>query len=201
MPLSLSPYFRLTRAVVFATVCMTLATVAHAAMSPASIPAWAIIVGFAGVLAVAGALAGHERSLTTIMGGLLGGQFVLHSLFSSAASPVVHHTTPGMPAQVMTDHGAGSGHAMTLAHIAAAVLSAWWLRRGERAVWALTRRLAARAERPIRLFLALLLAEPAAPPARVTVTAAPPVSRPAGHAIRHHVVRRGPPLGSRALAH
>jgi hypothetical protein len=184
---------------------MTLATVAHAAMSPASIPAWAIIVGFAGVLAVAGALAGHERSLATIMGGLLGGQFVLHSLFTNAASPVAHHATsgasgaPGAPVQLMPEHG--SGTTMTLAHIAAAVLSAWWLRRGERAAWALTRRLAARAERPIRLFLALLLAEPAAPPARVTVTATPVPAVRQGRAIRHHVVRRGPPFRSRALAH
>ncbi|MBO2452953.1 hypothetical protein J4573_38085 [Actinomadura barringtoniae] len=200
MPLTLSPFFRLTRAVVFATVCMTLATVAHAVMSPASIPAWAVIVGFAGVLLVAGALAGHERSLPTIMGGLLGGQFVLHSLFSKAASPVVHHAASGMPAQVMPEHG--SGNAMTLAHIAAAILSAWWLRRGERAAWALTRRLADRAERPVRLVLALLLTEPAAPPTVPGTVAATPVpaARP-GRVIRHHVVRRGPPFRSRALAH
>jgi hypothetical protein len=49
---------------------------------------------------VAWALTGTERSLATILGGLLGGQFMLHSLFMSAAArpggdggAVMHLTT------------------------------------------------------------------------------------------------------------
>jgi hypothetical protein len=96
-------------------------------------------------------------------------------------------------------HGS-SGLAMTLAHVAAAVVSAWWLRRGERAAWALARRFAALADRPIRLLRALLdsSAVPAAPVRFVPVTAE---TVPTERVLRHLVVRRGPPSRSRVLAH
>ncbi|WP_067491541.1 hypothetical protein [Actinomadura hibisca] len=181
------PILRVSRAVVFTTVCVTLATLGHAFASGAEVPAWAVLTGFAGTLLFTLALAGHERSLPTILGGLLGGQFALHSLFADASAPVAdgHHAV-AMPAH-------DSGMAMTLAHIAAAALSAWWLRRGERAIWALGRRLAAR---PARLLLPA--AEPPALPPRVPV--AREVAVPAtDQVLRHLVVRRGPPLLSRAL--
>lgn len=192
------PFFRLGRAVVFTTVCLTLATIGHSLTSPAAVPGWAIIVGFAGLLVVAGVLAGHERSLATIMGGLLGGQFVLHSLFANASAPVEHHVQTDMAAPA---HGSGPG--MTLAHVVAAVISAWWLRRGERTAWALTRRLAAQVGRPVRDLLAVLLAaaEPVAPPVRTPMRRAPVPIGPTGRVLRHEVVRRGPPHRSRALAH
>ncbi|MEU5877136.1 hypothetical protein [Spirillospora sp. NPDC047279] len=194
------PYFRVARAVLFATVCMTLATAGHSLVSPSAVPAWAIIVGFAGVLVVAGALAGHERSLPTILGGLLGGQFVLHSLFANAAGPAEHHAAAGTPVP-MPGHGSGTG--MTLAHVAAALLAAWWLRRGERAAWSLTRRLAAKVERPVRDLLAVLLAaaEPPPVPVRTPVVRVRAVTGATGRVLRHEVVRRGPPSRSRALAH
>jgi hypothetical protein len=190
------PLFRASRAVVFATVCVTLATLGHALASPAAVPGWAVLTGFGAVLGVTHALAGHERSLPTLAGGLLGGQFALHTLFASACAPAMagHH-----PASV-PGGGHGSGTAMTLAHVAAALLSAWWLRRGERAAWALARRVSARADRPIRLLLALLGVEPAPPTTRIPVVPAADVPRPAGRVLRHLVVRRGPPARSRALA-
>ncbi|MFC6886717.1 MULTISPECIES: MFS transporter [Actinomadura] len=193
-----SPLFRTSRAVVFATVCVALATLGHAMASGSAVPAWAVLAGFAGTFAVTAALAGHERSLATLTGGLLGGQFALHALFVSASAPAAsmqHH-----PASAAGPSGHGSGTAMTLAHIAAAVLSAWWLRRGERAAWSLARRLSAVADRPIRLLLALLAAEPAAPRPRTPVVPAADVPGPAVRVLRHLVVRRGPPARSRALA-
>jgi hypothetical protein len=89
-----------------------------------------------------------------------------------------------------------SGTAMTLAHVAAAAVSAWWLRRGERAVWGLARRIAAGILRPargllIRLPVRTALRVPAAPVA---------ASRPHATVLRHAVVRRGPPTPSPALA-
>ncbi|MFG1998513.1 hypothetical protein ACGFNU_05130 [Spirillospora sp. NPDC048911] len=202
-PDSPRPFFRLGRAVVFATVCVTLATIGHALVSPVRVPAWAVMVGFAGVLVVAGTLAGHERSLATITGGLLGGQFVLHSLFANASAPVEHHVQTGMaaPADPVPAHGSGLG--MTLAHVVAAVISAWWLRRGERTAWALTRRLAAQAGRPVRDLLAVLLAavEPLALSVRIPMRQATASVGPTGRVLRHEVVRRGPPHRSRALAH
>lgn len=203
------PLFRPARAVVFATVCATLATLGHVLAGGAAVPAWAALTGFGAVLGVTLVLAGHERSLATILGGLLGGQFALHTLFTAACAPPSHHTpeahaamTGAMePAAVPAAHG-GNGLAMTLAHCTAALVAAWWLRRGERAAWSLARRIAALADRPIRLLLALLAVEPAEPPARPLRTAPAAAAVTAtGRVLRHQVVRRGPPPRSRALAH
>jgi len=190
------PLFRAARAVVFATVCVTLATLGHSLAAREPVPAWAALTGFGAVLAVTLALAGHERSLATIAGGLLGGQFALHVLFASATEPMLHHAAT----QADGSSAPGSGTAMTLAHGAAALLAALWLWRGERAAWSLARRLAAAADRPIRLLPAFLVVEPAAPPAHAPV--APAADAPGGvrRVLRHQVVRRGPPPRSRALA-
>ncbi|MFB4301269.1 hypothetical protein [Actinomadura sp. NTSP31] len=195
------PVFRTARAVVFATVCVSLATLGHALASHEPVPGWAVLAGFGAVLAVTLALAGHERSLPTITGGLLGGQFALHALFSGATDGMRH-----CEAAVQAGHGAampvhGPGTSMTLAHCAAAVVAAWWLRRGERAAWSLARRLASAADRPIRLLLALLLIEPAERPVRTPVVPVAAGAMATGRALRHQVVRRGPPPRSRALAH
>ncbi|MBO2463386.1 hypothetical protein [Actinomadura violacea] len=196
------PIFRAARAVVFATVCVALATLGHDLASHEPVPGWAVLAGFGAVLAVTLALAGHERSLPTIMGGLLGGQFALHTLFASATEGM-----PGCAPGAHAEHAAavpamhGSGTSMTLAHVAAAVAAAWWLRRGERAAWSLARRLAAAADRPIRLLLALLLIEPAERPLRTPVVPVAAGALATGRALRHQVVRRGPPPRSRALAH
>ena len=90
---------------------------------------------------------------------------------------------------------------MTLAHTVAALVAAWWLRRGERAAWSLARRVAAVADRPLRLLIALLAVEPATPPLRTAVFTAAAAVTPAGRVLRHQLVRRGPPPRSRALAH
>ncbi|WP_067449940.1 hypothetical protein [Actinomadura macra] len=188
---------RTARAVVFATVCVTLAAIGHALASREAVPAWAVLAGFGTVLAVTFVLAGHERSLATIAGGLLGGQFVLHTLFASATDPMLHHASG-----IGGAHGGAvqaSGTAMTLAHTAAALLSALWLRRGERAAWSLARRLAMAAERPLRLLLILFSVEPATPSMGAPAVRAADAAMTTGRVLRHQVVRRGPPSRSRAL--
>ena len=197
------PLFRSSRAVAFATVCVTLASVGHELTSTAEIPLWAMLAGFAGVLAVTLVLAGHERSLATILGGLLGGQFALHSLYAAATSPALPVTDPGTGHHAVAEiPGHESGLSMTLAHVAAAVISAWWLRRGERAAWSLARRVADLADRPVRALLALFSdVEPPAPPARTVLVPAVGETSTVGLILRHLVVRRGPPTRSRALAH
>ncbi|MBT2207406.1 MFS transporter [Actinomadura sp. NEAU-AAG7] len=183
------PLLRTARSTVFATVCVTLAAVGHSLSSRDVVPAWAVLTGFAAVLGVSLTLAGHERSLATLLGGLLGGQFALHTLFGAATQPMIHHASDAHPA------ARGSGVSMTLAHVAAAVLAALWLRRGERAAWSLARRLA---ERPVPL-PRLLVVEPVAPVVRIRVVAADAVAA-IGEVLRHQVFRRGPPDRSRALA-
>lgn len=220
------PLFRTARAVVFATACVALAVLGHVLAGGAAVPLWAGAAGFGAVLGVTLMLAGHERSLATILGGLLGGQFALHTLFTAAAphpAPAIP-VNPAMPA--MAEHApamhtpamhaamsAGAdvitapaphdtnGLVMTLAHCVAGLVAAWWLRRGERAAWAMARRVAAAADRPVRLLLALLAIEPAASPRPVRVAAAAAMVPAIGRVLRHQVVERAPPPRSRALAH
>ena len=202
------PSFRTARAVVFATVCVTLAVLGHVLAGGDAVPGWAGTAGFGAVLGVTLMLAGHERSLATILGGLLGGQFALHTLFTQAAAPAAAHHTPAMHAAMdpaampaPAAHGGGNGLLMTLAHCVAALVAAWWLRRGERAAWAMARRVAAAADRPVRLLLALQAAETAAPPRPVRFVPPEDDAAPVRRVLRHQVVRRGPPARSRALAH
>jgi hypothetical protein len=184
--------YRAARSVVFATVCVALAITGHMAASHAVVPPQAAVGGLAVMTGVGLALAGTERSLATIFGGLLGGQFVLHALFSAAE----HGQHLGHDHSVAPVAAGGS---MTLAHVAAAAVSAWWLRRGERAVWRLARRVAAGLVRPA---FALLASPPPPPPARRPRPEPGPEARPRGAVLRHAVVRRGPPAARpAAFAH
>ncbi|REK88629.1 hypothetical protein DY245_20310 [Streptomyces inhibens] len=100
-------------------------------------------------------------------------------------------TADAMP----TMHHMGFG--MLAAHVLAGLVCAWWLHRGERAVFALLAALAAATDRSLHRLLRLFVA-------RATVPVAPPgplrFQRPvtAGQlhlaVVRHAVVRRGPPL-------
>ncbi|WP_435875153.1 hypothetical protein, partial [Nonomuraea pusilla] len=86
-------------------------------------------------------------------------------------------------------HGHGGGLAvgagMLLAHLTASLLTAWWLARGEAALWALLRRLGRRLT-PLKA-----VAVPA-PPSLVPVVRTRAV--PTAPALRHSLARRGPPL-------
>ncbi|MFJ7327005.1 hypothetical protein ACIQVN_12250 [Streptomyces cyaneofuscatus] len=73
---------RLMRAAVFTAVCVVLSAAGHAFAAGAPVPAWTLLAGFLGILAVASALAGRERSLPSIAGALAGGQVALHVLFA-----------------------------------------------------------------------------------------------------------------------
>jgi hypothetical protein len=183
------PVYRAARAVVFATVCVALAITGHLMASHAPVPPVAVVGGLALMTAAGSALAGTERSLGTIFAALLAGQFVLHALFAAAQYGQ-------QPAHGQAMAPSSSGTAMTLAHVAAAAVSAWWLRRGERATWGLARRIAAVILRPAR---ALLARPPVRAAPRVPVAPAA-ARRPGATVLRHVVVRRGPPAPSTALS-
>ncbi|MEV5570305.1 hypothetical protein AB0L06_09650 [Spirillospora sp. NPDC052269] len=195
---------RLARALVFSTVCVVLATLGHALAASTAVPIWAALAGFAGVLTVTYALTGHERSLPTIAGGLVGGQFALHALYTSACGSCVPvaHPVGGVSSMHDGHHMAvvvpphGPGMAMTFAHVVAGLVSGWWLWRGERAAWTLARRIASFADRPVRVLLALFAAasEVVAPPVRVPVVPSAAPAAALRRTLRHQVVRRGPPL-------
>lgn len=103
--------------------------------------------------------------------------------------------------------------AMLAGHLAAALVAGWWLRRGEAALWRLVR-IAATAARehardhwtaPLRTAFALAAAllrgllGAGGDPSRRPGASAGDGPLPSGTALRHSVVRRGPPFG--ALAH
>ncbi|MEX2972526.1 hypothetical protein [Streptomyces sp. C184] len=101
------------------------------------------------------------------------------------------HTAHAMPAM----HHAGFG--MLAAHLLAGLLCAWWLHRGERAVFALLAALAAVADRSLHRLLGLFVAGVATPvPADGLRRFRRPVTSGSLHlaVVRHTVVRRGPPL-------
>jgi hypothetical protein len=208
------PPVRPARAAMFTTVCTTLAVAGHLAAGRAAVAPRAVVVGFVGLYLVAWVVTGTERSLVTILGGLLGGQFMLHALFAAAAPGAkivgVHAAHTGAAdAAVMIgpgQAGADSGPTMMLAHVAAALVAAWWLRRGERAAWTLARRTAALAAYPLRA----LRSAAAALIDAVSVDALPVPAgpydtarliKPADVLLRGAVTRRGPPFGSMALTH
>jgi hypothetical protein len=95
---------------------------------------------------------------------------------------------------------------MTLVHVLAAVISAWWLRHDERAAWTLARRIADMADRSIRALLAFIAGlEPSPLPSRTvlvpavgeTSTVGPVHAGPAHGARLAGCVHAGPAHGAR----
>lgn len=126
---------RSLRAAVFAVLCVLLATGGHVLAVGVAPP---VSVQGAGGLAVFAAgllLGGRERSLVGIGGGTSAAQGGLHLAFG-AARP---HTGTVMHGMRMAPHLHASAPHATAAHVGAALLLTWWLRRGEAAVWSLLR--------------------------------------------------------------
>ncbi|MFB8169729.1 hypothetical protein ACFC60_17455 [Kitasatospora purpeofusca] len=102
----------------------------------------------------------------------------------------------------------GMTPAMLAAHLGAALLAGWWLRRGEAALWRLVRITASaarnRAAEPLRTACALAavllrgLLGLTGGPVRRSRGRGGDDPLPAGAVLRHSVVRRGPPLGALA---
>ncbi|TWE18780.1 hypothetical protein FB465_3869 [Kitasatospora atroaurantiaca] len=94
--------------------------------------------------------------------------------------------------------------AMLLGHLAAALLAGWWLRRGEAALWRLVRLTATAAQEyaaPLRTAFALLAAlllgtATAGGATRGTAVRAEDWRLPMAAALRHSVIRRGPPVAA-----
>lgn len=73
----------------FTAVCVVVSATGHVIAACAAVPWWTLLVGFAGVFAVAAPLAGRARSLPAIALALTGGQLSLHALFGMSQ----HHLT------------------------------------------------------------------------------------------------------------
>ncbi|MBV6703194.1 hypothetical protein KV557_39925 [Kitasatospora aureofaciens] len=151
---------------------------------------------------VAGRLICNEAHPGTLV-GLPGGPSAEQLVSAAGLDPLAYPDVPWWQGGVF-----GMTPSMLAGHLAAALVAGWWLRRGEAALWRLVR-VAATAARehwaaPLRTAFALaaallrgLFGE--AGPARRFGGRGGECPLPAGAALRHSVVRRGPPVG--AFAH
>lgn len=198
------------RAAVFAAVCVLLAVVAHRSMSMAGIPVAALVFGTVAVFCFARiASALGERGLGSITLLVGGSQLGLHLLFQLVQAPSGHVAAsamsdmPSMPdmAEVSTPAhpsmlGATSG--MTIAHAVAALVTAWWLRRGEAALFAVVEHAGAVLGATWRMVAEWVagVRPIGATSAAVSTDRFDGTRLPAARALLFTVIRRGPPPAS-----
>ncbi|MGW2249569.1 hypothetical protein ACWCXH_05155 [Kitasatospora sp. NPDC001660] len=150
---------------------------------------------------VAGRLICNEAHPGTLA-GLTGGPTAEQLVSSAGLDPAAFPAVPWWQGGVF-----GMTPSMLAGHLAAALVAGWWLRRGEAALWRLVR-VAATAARehwaaPLRTAFALVAALlrglfGVAGPARRFGARSGECPLPGGVALRHSVVRRGPPVGALA---
>ncbi|MGW1176954.1 hypothetical protein ACWD4P_24960 [Kitasatospora sp. NPDC002543] len=150
---------------------------------------------------VAGRLICNESRPGTLA-GLSGGPSPEQLVSSAGLDPHAFAAAPWWQAGLF-----GMTPSMLAGHLGAALVAGWWLRRGEAALWRLLR-VAATAARehwaaPLRTAFALVAALlrglfGTAGPARRFGGPGGEVPLPTGAALRHSVVRRGPPCGALA---
>lgn len=156
-PVAATP-MRALRAGVFATVMALLAVLAHAAAG-AMLPSAGVVVAAGLFLTlVVYPLTTRERGLPVVLAATAAAQVGLHVVFTLAMAPTCRPGPAGASGSVMagmgtpgisvgggcgssswTEMGSRGGVSMTATHVVAGLVSAWWLRRGERAVTRLLR--------------------------------------------------------------
>ncbi|MCJ1681220.1 hypothetical protein MTF65_28485 [Streptomyces sp. APSN-46.1] len=209
------------RAALFSALVVLLSAGSHVLMSRVPLPPALVGGAFAGVFAIAFALAGRERGFGPIAGLLVPLELAADTVFTAgqhvcygpAGGPVsgplralgldqLCGGTPvgaplagpaGGPATVLSlSPGPWTPWLLLGAHVSVGLLAAVWLRHGERALGRLLRAVAAFAFRPL-LLVAASVAVAATPARRVPR----PARSGAGALTRfpaHSVGRRGPPV-------
>ncbi|MBP2704513.1 hypothetical protein JOL79_11880 [Microbispora sp. RL4-1S] len=126
---------------------------------------WVLLVGGLTVLGAATTLAGRERSPAAVIGLVLAAQIFLHELLAQPVRPL---SAPRVPVAAMPgahDHALSvyaQGHALSVhagmftAHLVAALLTGWWLSRGEALLWSILRGIGAGAADGLVPLLTLL---------------------------------------------
>ncbi|MFF5013607.1 hypothetical protein [Streptomyces sp. NPDC001165] len=189
--MSVSLALRSVRAAVFAVLCVLLAAGGHVLATGAAPPVWVQAAAFMPVFAAGCLLGGRERSLAAIGTGTLVAQGGLHLVFHTARP---HHVAMAMHGMRMADAHALTPHA-TAAHVGAALVLTWWLRRGEAALWSLLRWAVAFVP-GLAAWLQVADVERGVPDAQGLVrrAAGGPWSLRQAR-LRYAVHRRGPPMG------
>ncbi|MFB9833340.1 hypothetical protein [Actinoallomurus acaciae] len=197
-------WFRLVRAGGFASVCVVLSKAGHDLMAARPAAAWSGWVALVAVTAIGYCLADRRRPLWWILLAVEVTQSCLHLWFTwstPGATPghlgvatyggMHHHLTgAGLPT------GASHGGGMWGAHALAGLLVALWLYAGERALWhALGTIVGSLVACTLRAFLLVLCGGLDADrrTAGASLWRGEDETPPALAALRHALVRRGPP--------
>lgn len=126
---------RLLRAGMFTLVCASVSAHGHRSAAGEDVPLGGLLLGMLIVFTIAWTVAHRRQSSATLTAWMLWGQLALHLAYTSS-SPT------DLPSGIA--HGAhGTGHGgegsvlspgwtMLAAHLFAALVSAWWLDRGEK---------------------------------------------------------------------
>ncbi|MFI5684216.1 hypothetical protein [Streptomyces sp. NPDC051636] len=188
-----SPAVRTLRAAVFAAVCVLLAAAGHGLAMGDMPPVRADAAAFLGVFTLGWLLGGRERALPGIGAAMLATQAGLHVAFDAAhrAMPESGTALAAMHGHAMADTTrphAVTAHA-TAAHVLAALVASWWLRRGEAALFSLLRRAVALVPGLAAWWRDGPLPAPLDGPLRAPADPETPRLLP----LRHAVSRRGPP--------
>lgn len=180
---------RLARAVVFATVCGGVSAAGHALAGGGPPPFWAYLAGVLAALGLAYLIDGRERGPVAVLAVTVGTQTVLHQLFERLAPP------PAPMTGLMIGHPDGHpGPGMALVHLTVAGLTAWWLHRGESALWLVIRLYGA--PRPVVRLLAVLPAHAGERAMRTWRPVTPGASGHRGRIVSGTINRRGPPAAA-----
>ncbi|GII64667.1 hypothetical protein Skr01_47520 [Sphaerisporangium krabiense] len=171
---------RLPRALVFGAVCIAVSAGGHVFAGGGPIPAPLLFAGVLGVTALAYVLSGRERGPGEILAATVCSQVALHQIFGAGA-PV--------PAEAGFGGHAHSGIGMVLIHLVVALLTGWWVYRGESALWLMIRLCGVRI--PLVRLLVMLTGEVLTPPRRAVP--AFDVHPCGGLMVAEGVTRRGPP--------
>ena len=192
---------RSLRAAVFAVLCVLLAAGGHALATGMAPPVWSQVAGSVPVFIAGCALAGRERSFLGIGGATVAAQAGLHLAYD-ALRP--HAATAAHAGMRMASPHRLTGHALagqsltphaTAAHLAAAVVLTWWLRRGEAAVWSLLRRAVACVPGLVAWWSLVRDGRGRPTPPGTVRPAVGEAWSPRPVRLRHAVHRRGPPTG------
>ncbi|MFG2979094.1 hypothetical protein ACGFYY_39660 [Streptomyces sp. NPDC048331] len=212
------------RAALFSALVVLLSSGSHVLMSQVPLPRTLVVGAFAGVFAIAYALAGRERGFGPIAGLLVPLELAADTVFTtgqhlcygpaggpvagplramgldalcggtSVGGPLAEVTGPVDAAALLASPGPYTPWLLLGTHVSVGLLAAAWLRHGERALGRLLRAVAAFAFRPLLLASASASATVICRPAR----ALPRSVRSAAGALTrfpaHSVGRRGPPV-------
>jgi hypothetical protein len=180
---------RLSRAVVFATVCGAVSAGGHALGGGGLVPFGGYLAGVLAALGLAYLVDGRERGLAAVLAATVFTQTVLHQLFERLAPG------PALDPALGPAHG-HPAPGMVLVHLVMAGLTAWWLHRGESALWLMIRLYGA--PRPaVRLLVTAPVEEGAGVRPLRWRPLTPGAPTGTGRTVSSTISRRGPPWAAR----